>query len=814
MRLRLILLFLCLMTVFSASAGGYLYYSSLKYETLKEVEGKAHTRAEMLAKTISFYLTEHLRPVRTIAGLEDIWLALNNPAPDALEKTNLLLDLFVKTLNADVCYVIDRQGNTIASSNRNEADSFVGSNFDFRPYFQKAIRGIPATYLALGRTSGKRGVYYSHPVYGQNDDLPVGAVVIKSSIDTIEKELNLSEDEIILVSDSHGIIFISSRHDWLYHTLRELSSEEMSQVAESRQFGIGPWTWTGLSLSGNHYAQDLSGNRYLLHREEIRYYPGWQIIYLLNQSAVSKRLSISFIRIAGIAIPILCVLIGLIVFVFYHKASREILRRKAVENDLREQKERYRYVYHHSPAMLHSVDRDGYLLDVSDYWLKALGYERHEVIGKKLSDFMTADSGQYLNEIMIPKFFDTGFVSDIPYQFVRKNGDIIDALVSAIGETDQDGNILRSLAVSIDVTERIRAEQALKQAKDELSRYSEELEKLVRIRTEEITSILKYTPDVVYIKDIQGRYLLVNPKFEELFGVRNEHIRGKTAFDCISEELANQFQLSDEKVLEEKNPLHEEIQLTQKDGIHTYLSVKFPIYDDSGNISGIGGISTDITALKKVEDQLRRLSGSIIASQEKERESVARELHDELGQMLTALRMETSWLLRRLKDKDAAAAERAGFVCDMIDKTIGDVRGIAIRLRPGVLDTLGLVDALEWYASEFEKRNRIACIFSHNTISSLASSIATTAYRITQESLTNITRHASASLVSIDLYEENGILELTISDNGQGFDPSSAAESGRLGIAGMRERAMLVGGRLEVDSSVGRGTRVFFTVKP
>jgi PAS domain S-box-containing protein len=396
---------------------------------------------------------------------------------------------------------------------------------------------------------------------------------------------------------------------------------------------------------------------------------------------------------------------------------------------------------------------------------------------------------------------------------VKKNGEIIDALVSAIGETDQDGKIFRSLAVSIDVTERIRAEQALKQAKDELSRYSEELERLVRLRTEEITSILKYTPDVVYIKDIQGRYLLVNPKFEELFGVRNEQIRGKTAFECVSEKLANQVQISDTSVLEEKSPVHEEIQLTQKDGIHTYLSVKFPIYDDSGNISGVGGISTDITELKKVEAQLRRLSGSMIASQEKERAYVARELHDELGQMLTALRMETSWLVKRLKAKDAAAAERAEMMCDMIDKTIGDVRGIALRLRPGVLDTLGLVDALEWYASEFEKRNRIACIFRHNKISLLANSIATTAYRITQESLTNITRHASASLVNIDLCEEDGILNLMISDNGRGFDPALAAESERLGIAGMRERAMLVGGRLEVDSTAGHGTRVFFRLK-
>ena len=125
------------------------------------------------------------------------------------------------------------------------------------------------------------------------------------------------------------------------------------------------------------------------------------------------------------------------------------------------------------------------------------------------------------------------------------------------------------------------------------------------------------------------------------------------------------------------------------------MLVKFPVYDEAGVVNGGCGISTDITAVKKAQDQLRRLSGRIMANQEKERAAIARGLHDELGQVLTALRMDAVWMQERLKEREPGIAERALTMCSLIDKTIKDVRSIATRLRPGVLDDLGLVDALE-----------------------------------------------------------------------------------------------------------------------
>ena len=240
--------------------------------------------------------------------------------------------------------------------------------------------------------------------------------------------------------------------------------------------------------------------------------------------------------------------------------------------------------------------------------------------------------------------------------------------------------------------------------------------------------------------------------------------------------------------------------------------MKFPLYDEQGEPTSVCGISTDITELKKVQDKLRLLSASIMDGQEKERTAIARELHDELGQVLTALRMDSAWLMKRLRDMDAAASERALAMCDLVDKTIDDVRNIALRLRPGVLDDLGLIAALEWYAADFEKRTEIVCVFRAVNVRKVDNIVATAAYRIVQEALTNVARHASATRVDVTIKRKGNLLVLTVVDNGVGFEVAKIAESEALGIWGMRERANLAGGALEIRSRPGDGARMQCTL--
>ncbi len=357
------------------------------------------------------------------------------------------------------------------------------------------------------------------------------------------------------------------------------------------------------------------------------------------------------------------------------------------------------------------------------------------------------------------------------------------------------------------MTRRLRAEHELKQAKADLDCHLQDLERQVRKRTQEISGILRYSPGLIAIKDVHGGYKLINTRYETLLGKSAAQVRGQADAAIFPPEIARQLQKNDRQVIASGRPYQVEERLPHPDGFHSYLSVKFPIFDTHGQIQSVCSISTDITELKKIQNRLRRLSAAIMDSQEQERKAIARELHDELGQVLSALRMEAVWLQNRLADGDPAAAQRAAMMCTLIDKNIEDVRHMAIRLRPGVLDDLGLVDALEWYTTDFEKRSGMTCMFCRPVQAPpLSPTVAIAAYRIAQEALTNVLRHAHANHCEVALATDRNHFELRISDNGAGFDPDGLPEAGGLGIVGMRERAMLVGGKLTIVSSAGQGT--------
>ena len=449
-------------------------------------------------------------------------------------------------------------------------------------------------------------------------------------------------------------------------------------------------------MEGERYAVDESDNRYLVNTHEIDGFPGWRVVHLRSLKEIFRVVFDPLVRVTVPTVITLCMLVGLAVFFLYRKASGEIIQRKKIEEALRESEKRYRSVYHNAPAMLHSIDSHGVMVSVSDNWLDAMGYERDEVIGKELLDFLTEESAANARNKVLPEFFRSGFCKDVSYQFIRKDGSSMDVLLSAIGERDSDGNIIRSLAVSIDISDRIAAEAELEKAREKLSLYTRDLELQVKKRTAE----------------------------------------------------------------------------------------------------------------------LRRLSGSILADQERERAAIARGLHDELGQVLTALRLEAVWIKERTEGKYEDVCKRASMMGDLIDDTIDEVRSIALRLRPGILDDLGLVEALEWHVADFERRTGITATFKvSGDLPEFKGNVATTAYRIAQEALTNIMRHSRAEEVGVTLSQDEGQFCLLVEDDGSGFVPEEIDEFKGLGLAGMRERANLVGGTFNISSRPKRGTRVEFRAK-
>jgi PAS domain S-box-containing protein len=453
------------------------------------------------------------------------------------------------------------------------------------------------------------------------------------------------------------------------------------------------------------------------------------------------------------------------------------------------------------------VDRHGKFILWNRRAAEIYGYQLEEFADKTAFE-LYADPDEL--DRMLGRLRRAGVVREFEILMKKKDGTIVPMDISISLLKDDHGRTIGSVCLARDLSGRKKSEAALKHAQAELRRYSRELERQVRERTREINSILRYTPSVVYIKDREGRYTLVNSRYEELFGMSREQICGKCDHDMFPRALADQIRASDLRVLAHRQPYQAEEAMPPPAGLRTYLSVKFPLYNEQGTPTGLCGIATDITELKQAQDQLRRLSGSIMANQEKERKAIARELHDELGQVLTALRMDAVWLSERLQAQDPKAGERALAMCGLIDHTIDEVRGLATRLRPGVLDDLGLIDALEWYIADFEKRTGIACTFKHRQVPNIDGIGATAAYRIVQEALTNVTRHAAATQVKVSLEPKKGMVTLAVADNGRGFDLREIAASECLGLAGMRERAGLLGGSLEIRSRPGKGTKVCF----
>ena len=806
MKLRRILILFAVQTVILVCIGGYLYYDAVKDAALEEATRRCRTTATNLSRNLHRYLTQFEEPVRTLAGMQELQGALLQESdPRALSQANQMLDRFASSFGVNVCYLMNTEGRTIASSNRNDPDSFVGKNFSFRPYFQQAISGNPHIHLALGTTSGERGAYSSHPVFSEKTGEILGVAVMKASVEYVESKLLSVDTGTFLVRDPQGIIFISNRKDWLFKSTARLSPEKRREVRRSQQFGNGPWPWIQWDLDGKR-VEGPSGEIHLTYTRTLPSFPGWELIYIRSKQSILSSVQQPLLRILGPLVAGLCLLIGLYVFFLYTRAAKELTRRRKAEDDLRRSEQNYRHLYHNTPAMLHSIDTNYRLVQVSDFWLEATGYSREEVLGRNLTDFFTPESKEHAEKTIFPHFFRTGFCRDVPYELVQKDGSVKDILLTCNAIRDDSGEITRTLAVSVDVTQRKKEQEELQRAKEKLDEYSRELERRVNQRSQEIAGILRYTPAIIYLKNTDGTYRLINQRFREILAPGEEDVSGRTDEDLLPPDFAAQIARNDRHVLRTSNAARFTERLDLPDGSRTYLSIKFPIYDEKGRINALCGVLTDITELQRAQNRLRNLSRNIIADQEREREAISRELHDELGQMLTALRMDCVWLVSHLEGRNRTARQRAATMRDHIDKTLDNVSRLSHELRPGVLDDLGLIDAVESLVSDYEKRTGMACILEKMDVPELSKTESTAVYRIVQEALTNCIRHSRATQIVVSMCRENDHFFLEVRDNGIGL-PKDGDFYG-FGITGMQERAYIVGGELQVTGSPEGGTSV------
>ena len=260
----------------------------------------------------------------------------------------------------------------------------------------------------------------------------------------------------------------------------------------------------------------------------------------------------------------------------------------------------------------------------------------------------------------------------------------------------------------------------------------------------------------------------------------------------------------------------------RKDGSRFQANVIITaLRDDQGSLLGFAQVTRDITGLKQAEkqlrdsrEQLRALAAYLQSVREEERTRIAREVHDELGQALTGLKMELAWLDKKFAEAGQFPAlrflrQKTREIPEVVDQIISTVRKIATELRPGVLDDLGLEAAIEWQIHDFQKRTGIKCEFASNLSDiALSQERATAVFRIFQETLTNIARHANASRVKIKLEASHGKLLLEVQDNGKGMTARDLSGAKSLGLLGMRERATMLDGEVTIVGHRGKGTTV------
>ena len=269
-----------------------------------------------------------------------------------------------------------------------------------------------------------------------------------------------------------------------------------------------------------------------------------------------------------------------------------------------------------------------------------------------------------------------------------------------------------------------------------------------------------------------------------------------------------------------------EHEVFRKDGGKIWISVNArAVREEQGAIQYYEGTAQDITErkaaeenLKATSEQLRALTAKLSSAREEESIRIAREIHDELGSMLASLKWDLEEIQKTLstpvdQSQLAALREKLSALMKLDDTAINAVRRIASELRPSVLDDLGLGAAIEWQGQQFQSRTGIVCVCDCSLENvELTESQSTTVFRIFQEALTNILRHAQATTVDITLKKEDDELVLTIRDNGRGITTDEKSDRLSLGLLGMRERVNLIGGTIHITGVEGKGTVIMVRV--
>ncbi len=446
----------------------------------------------------------------------------------------------------------------------------------------------------------------------------------------------------------------------------------------------------------------------------------------------------------------------------------------------------------------------------SDEVYRIFGVDRVFPLSYETIEAMIHPDDRDRNKRYVQELLAAGETIEFEFRIIRPDGGIRHIRQIAEITRDMAGQPTRVFGIMQDITEPRQAEIALRESE---TRYRNLFEN-------SIMGISQTLPD--------GRLVAANAAYAQMYGYANpEEMLAEVS--NVGQQLYANPQDREEvlRILKTQGVMEpREMAVIRRDGTRFFVLVGArEVRDSEGNLRCYQAERVDITerkqaeeALKQSREQLRALASHWQTAQEKERARVAREVHDEFGQSLTALKIDLAWLAKRLPPDEPVLANKVEDMIALVDSTIQIVRRVATELRPGLLDDLGLVAALEWQAQEFAGRTGIACQVDlgqealAQALLTLDQDLATAIFRIFQEALTNIARHAEATQVQVTLQQVQNVLILTVRDNGKGMPPNVAADPRALGLLGMRERAIVWQGSVTFETEPGHGTAVTLRV--
>jgi PAS domain S-box-containing protein len=337
-------------------------------------------------------------------------------------------------------------------------------------------------------------------------------------------------------------------------------------------------------------------------------------------------------------------------------------------------------------------------------------------------------------------------------------------------------------------------------------------EEALRASEQRLQDIIDHTTAVIFVKDLELRYLLVNREFERLHRVRRDEIRGKSDFDIHSGEVAEAVRANDRRVIEAGEPSQFEEVVPTADGKRVYLAVKFLLGDRAGKPYAVCGIATDITERKRAEELEAQMAHERAMFLE-EKTRLAGEIHDSLAQSFTGITMQLEMAKEIMTDKDndlLSYVERAN---DLARFGLAEARRSVLSLQPMIIKDASLIESLQMLVERSNIPGRLRCTFCSNLErdESLPVVVRQDLLRIAQEAISNALRHAKSTAISVSLHSDPSNLILKVKDNGRGITTEAEAREG-FGFVNMRARVKKLNGSLDIRTASGRGTSIVVRV--